>query len=203
MDQGSSFTSRRLEEVYRLLHVRPIRTSQYHPQMDRVVEQFNGMLKAMLRKVAIVEGQKQVATLCAVCILKGTPASTGFSPFELVYGQQVRVPLDILKETWEASSKLADESIVSYAVGVQDRLSKMSKMVNDKLEKAQVKQKQWYDQYARQREFDRVLVFLPTSKQKVTPVTYGVNMHAEKFIPCQHVGGVEHSNNGVPVDGKS
>ena len=29
-NKGSNFTSRLLEELYRLLHVRPIRTSSYH-----------------------------------------------------------------------------------------------------------------------------------------------------------------------------
>lgn len=30
-------------------------------------------------------------------------ASTGFSPFELLYAHQVRGPLDVLKESWEAT----------------------------------------------------------------------------------------------------
>ena len=29
--------------------------------------------------------------------------STGFSPFELLYGRQVQGPLDILSETWQVS----------------------------------------------------------------------------------------------------
>ena len=33
-DQGSNFTSQLLAEVYRLLHIQPIKTSPYHPQTD-------------------------------------------------------------------------------------------------------------------------------------------------------------------------
>ena len=33
-DQGTNFTSNLLAEVYRLLHIQPIRTSPYHPQTD-------------------------------------------------------------------------------------------------------------------------------------------------------------------------
>ena len=171
-DQGSNFTSRLLEELYRLLHVRPIRTSPYHPQTDGLVERFNGTLKAMLRKVATAEGQDWDKWLPYVLFAyREVPqASTGFSPFELVYGRQVRGPLDILKETWEAPSQGSDESIVSYVLSVQERLAKMTELVKKNLAQAQVEQKQWYDQNARERVFkdgDQVLVLLPTSTSKL------------------------------------
>ena len=51
-DQGSNFTSQLLTEMYRLLHIRPIRTTPYHPQTDGLVERFNQTLKSMLRKFA-------------------------------------------------------------------------------------------------------------------------------------------------------
>ena len=39
-DQGTNFTSQLLREVYRLLGVKPIRTTPYHPQTDGLVERF-------------------------------------------------------------------------------------------------------------------------------------------------------------------
>ena len=39
--QGSNFMSKLLKEVYHLIEVKPIRTSPYHPQTDRLVEWFN------------------------------------------------------------------------------------------------------------------------------------------------------------------
>lgn len=56
-DQGSNFTSQLLMELYKMLHVHPMRTSPYHPQTDGLVERFNQTLKAMLRKAAIEEGK--------------------------------------------------------------------------------------------------------------------------------------------------
>ena len=48
-DQGTNFTSHLLAELYKMLHVRPIRTTPYHPQTDGLVERFNLTLM-MLRK---------------------------------------------------------------------------------------------------------------------------------------------------------
>ena len=55
-DQGSNFTSQLLVELYRLLQVRPIRTSPYHPETNGLVERFNQMLKSMLRKAVTETG---------------------------------------------------------------------------------------------------------------------------------------------------
>ena len=56
-DQGSNFTSKLLVEVYRLLHIQPIRTSPYYPQTDGLVERFNQTLKAMLQRAVTEEGK--------------------------------------------------------------------------------------------------------------------------------------------------
>ena len=56
-DQGSNFMSNLLSELYRLMQIKPIRTSPYHPETDGLVERFNGTLKAMLRKAAVGEGK--------------------------------------------------------------------------------------------------------------------------------------------------
>ena len=56
-DQGSTFMSRLLAEVYAFLRIKPIRTSPYHPQTDGLVERFNQTLKAMVRKMTVSEGR--------------------------------------------------------------------------------------------------------------------------------------------------
>ena len=56
MDQGTNFMSQLLKELYNLLHIRPIRTSPYHPQTDGSVERFSKTLKSLLRKFVKKQG---------------------------------------------------------------------------------------------------------------------------------------------------
>ena len=170
-DQGTNFTSQLLQEVYNLLHIKPIRTMPYHPQTDGLVERINKTLKSMIRKTANAEGKDwDVLLPYLLFAYREVPrASTGFSPFELLYGRPVRGPLDVLKETWEASAKNS-ESIVLYVLLRQERLSKFRDLVRTNLEQAQANQKRWYNQHARDRNFqtgDQVLVPLPTSTKKM------------------------------------
>ena len=171
-DQGSNFTSQLLSEIYQLLHVHPIRTSPYHPQTDGLVERFNKTLKAMLRKVAAEDELNWDKWLPYLLFAyQEVPQdSTGFSPFELLYGRAVRGPLDILKGSWKEPKKCSD-NVVSYVLAVQQKLASMSDLVRDNLSEAQRRQKVWYDLNARQREFkpgDLVLVLLPTSAGSLT-----------------------------------
>uniref|UniRef100_A0A3P9M6S3 Gypsy retrotransposon integrase-like protein 1 n=1 Tax=Oryzias latipes TaxID=8090 RepID=A0A3P9M6S3_ORYLA len=102
-DQGTNFTSNLLKDVYRLLGIRGVKTSPYHPQTDGLVERFNKTLKSMLRKFVNDTGSDwdQWLPFLMFAYREVPQASTGFSPFQLMYGHPVRGPLDVLKETWE------------------------------------------------------------------------------------------------------
>ena len=197
-DQGSNFMSQLLTELYKLLHIHSIRTSPYHPQTDGLVERFNQTLKSMLRKVVTKEGKDwdKLLPYLLFAYREVPQASTGFSPFELLYGRAVRGPLDIIRETWEAEEK-CDDSVVSYVLSTQENLREMAGIVEENLAKAQSRQKRWYDKGARLREFkkgDPVLVLLPTSSSKLLAqwqgpyqitektgkVTYRVDMHDKR-----------------------
>eukprot|EP00731_Ephydatia_muelleri_P005837 Em0003g85a len=170
-DQGTNFTSQLLAELYRLLNVHSIRTTPYHPQTDGLVERFSQTLKAMLRRTVTEEGKDwdRLLPYLLFAYREVPQASTGFSPFELLYGRAVRGPLDVIKATWKADDR-SNESVVSYVLCIQDRLTKMAELVKDNLEKAQETQKKWYDLNAREHSFElreKVLVLLPTSTNKL------------------------------------
>ena len=139
--------------------------------MDGLVERFEKTLKTLLRKLISKEGHDCDRLLPYVLFAyQEVPQSTtGFSPFELLYGQEVRGPLDVLKEEREAE-KRSDESVVSHILAIRERMEEMTEIVSDNLKEAQQRQKTWYNQTARERELEpgeEVLMLLPTSSNKL------------------------------------
>ena len=127
-DQGSNFTSQLFSELHSMLHIHWISTTPYHPQTNGLVERYN----AMLCKTAVQEGKDWELLLPYILFAyREVPqSSTGFSPFELLYGRDVRGPLDVVKETWEASER-SNQSVVSYVVPIRERLGKMAALVGE------------------------------------------------------------------------
>lgn len=98
-DQGTQFVSGCMEEVARLLTVRQISTTPYHPMCNGLVERFNGTLKTMLRILCSEQPKQWDRYLNPLLFAyREIPQeTTGFSPFELLYGRTVRGPMRILK----------------------------------------------------------------------------------------------------------
>uniref|UniRef100_A0A8C1TWC8 ribonuclease H n=1 Tax=Cyprinus carpio TaxID=7962 RepID=A0A8C1TWC8_CYPCA len=183
--------SHTLQKVYQLLGIKRVRTTPYHPQTDGLVERFNQTLKMMLRKYVSDTGKDWDKWLPFLLFAyREVPhASTGFSPFELLYAHHVRGPLDVLRESWEATDKPDKKNILSYVLKMREQLQKTTTLARENLLQSQKRQKEWYDRTARSRTFEpgeKVLLLLPTSehkllakwqgpyqiKRKVGPVTY-------------------------------
>ena len=76
----------------------------------------------------------QVTAICPFGYREVPQASTGFSPFELLYGRSVRGPLAVLKESWQATES-QHVSIVSYILDTRKKLEQLSKLVQENLTK--------------------------------------------------------------------
>ena len=101
-DRGSQFTSEMMSEVSRLPAIPQSTTSPYHAMGNGVVENFNKTMKNMLKKVVAERPKDWHRYLTPLMFaVRDTPQdSTGFTPFELLYGRSVRTPMTILKELW-------------------------------------------------------------------------------------------------------
>ncbi len=126
-----------------MLHIHPIQTTPYHPQTDGMVERFNQTLKSMLRKFVSETGADWDHWLPYLMFsYREVPqASTGYSPFELLYGRQVCGPLDVLKEAWEADNGSEHTNILSYVIKMREKMDSMAEMVRINMTKAQQRQR--------------------------------------------------------------
>lgn len=52
-DMGSQFTSEHMKAVRRLMSLKQLKTTPYHPMCNGLVERFNGTLKQMLNRICI------------------------------------------------------------------------------------------------------------------------------------------------------
>ena len=97
-DQGRQFEADLLKEVCTLLQIHKTRTTAYHPHCNGLVERFNRTLLDMLSTT--VKDHKMDWDQCIrrVCLAYNSSvhASTGYSPFYLMYGRQVNLPVDLM-----------------------------------------------------------------------------------------------------------
>jgi len=95
-------------------------------QTDGLVERFNKILRSLIRKLVNKEGRDwdRLRPYVLFAYREVPQDATGFSPFELLYGKEVRGPLDLLKEVWEDDKK-SDESVVSHILSVRERMEEM------------------------------------------------------------------------------
>ena len=63
--------------------------------------------------------------------------TTGFSPFELLYGRHIRGPLQILREqmTQKSVEPMRKQSAIKYLLDMQERLRRSSELANEKATK--------------------------------------------------------------------
>ncbi|KAG5276770.1 hypothetical protein AALO_G00109540 [Alosa alosa] len=123
-DQGTAFLSKSLKQVYDVLGIKGIKTTLYHPQTDGLVERFNQTLKSMLRKFVAENGKDWDRWLPYLLFTyREVPqASTGFSPFELLFGWPVRGPLDVLKEAWEGPQTTETQSVLAHVLKRREKM---------------------------------------------------------------------------------
>ena len=93
-DRGTNLLSHLMLDVCKLLGIRKLNTTAYHPQADGLVERYNRTLKAMLRKHAARFGSQWDQFLPGVqWAYRNTPHEvTGGKPSFLLYGFDCRMP---------------------------------------------------------------------------------------------------------------
>lgn len=157
-DQGSNFESTILHQTLDAFGVTKSRTTAYHPAGDGLVERFNRSLLQMLR--AYVQQQhdwEQYLPLVLYAYRTAVHASTGVSPFELMFGRQGHKP--------PLPSTTAHD-VLSYQCQLRAKLAQLADFVESHNVQAHTQQKHYFDQHTRIRSFtigDPVWLSIPTA----------------------------------------
>ena len=172
-DRGAQFTSDLMAEVMKLIGVRQAFSSPYHPQANGLVERMNGTIKHMLRKVSEEKPKDWDRYLPSVLFAyREIPQeTTGFSPFELVYGRTPRGPLAILKDIYsDADIEEETKTAYQYVINLEKRIVESCLLAAKNTEEQMEIQAQYADKTARLRSLkagDWVLILLPITKNKL------------------------------------
>lgn len=160
-DQGRDFESRLIKELLSMLGVRKSRTSPYHPQGDAQPERFNRTLLAMLGTLDTVKKQcwSQHITYLVHAYNCTKNDSTGYSPYQLMFGRDARLPIDICFGI--SPNGESETSYQQYVTRMRKDLQKAYQLASDAALKSHLKNKARFDHRVRDlplEKGDRVLI---------------------------------------------
>jgi len=172
-DRGTQFTSQLMGELHKLLGIKPLFTTPYHPSGNGRVERFHSTLKASLRKLCVDKPKDWHRYLIPILFaLREIPNDrTRISAFELLYGRAVRGPLTVLRDLWEDRSIKDDErTFFQYVIELRDILEECSKIAAHNADISSTRYRSYFDVKSQDRSFtpgDEVLVLLPDTANKL------------------------------------
>ncbi|GFX39375.1 uncharacterized protein TNCV_3860981 [Trichonephila clavipes] len=115
--------------------------------------------------------------------------STGFSPAQLVYGNNLRTPVTLLYKSWLDPEEKAD-TVVEYVFELINRLKKCRDLATVRMEEVRDRRKKWYDKNAIKRKFqqgDAVLVLSLNQPHELVPQWKGPGKIEKRLSETNYV----------------
>jgi len=168
-DQGTNFTSNLTREMLSRLEGSPRFHTPGHPEASGMVERFNQTCKNMLSHV-VRDHQRQWHKFVPLIVwaLREVPnATTGVSPYMLVYERVPRGPLAVLKETWAGEREIPPDlgkPVEDYLLYLREKLCEAASYADEHAGKQQAGYVGRYNLRAHHKTFnegDQVIVLAP------------------------------------------
>ena len=167
-DQCRSFVSTFFKETCRILKIRKLRTSPYHPISNGMIERLHRSLNTGLSHY-VDSANTNWDTLVPFFLMayRATPHSTtGYSPFRLLHGRDMILPSsDDLKV--KLSEDVKDQDHAKRLENLKFSLEKAYKLLKKNNRKSHLNNKRLYDRKAKLRSFeigDLVYLYNPAKK---------------------------------------
>lgn len=147
-DRGRSFQNKLLQELSDIYQFRLNTTTAYHPQSNGSLERSHIVLADFLRnKASTKQDWDKVVPYAIHEYNTSVHASTGFTPYELVYGRPARVP-NRLPDEYEL------ETYNSYIQELTECMREMRDLARANLVQSKERNKTYYDRKARPQELE-------------------------------------------------
>ena len=159
-DRGRNFESQVIEQLCTLLGVNKVFTCPYSPRSDAICERFNRTLISMVGTLSEEKRSNWSKYLGHMCnIYNSVHSSTGFAPFEMIFGRKSRLPVDIMLGTNPVETEYS--SLRQYVDSLKTRLEFAFKVAQQSSDFSHLINKYKYDQRIRASQIkpgDKVLV---------------------------------------------
>ena len=166
-DRGPNFLASIVKEVCKIMNTRRLHTTAYHPQTDGLVERFNGTLAEGL-SMYVSTHQKdwdKHLPLILFAYRVSLNATTGESPFYLLYGREPRLPIDA---TLILPDSNVSSSVSKLRAEIVKNLEEAQHIAVSNTQLAQQKMKEYYDQKSAPTPYEigsRVWVYTPKKRK--------------------------------------
>ena len=147
-DQGTNYQSELISELYDALDIERARTTPYHPEGDGLTERVNRTIIPMIAAYVNVNHDNWDELLPQVQFAYNTAvhSTTNCSPFELMYGRQPRIPLDLFIPNAEIDLQLKPDD---YAENLVSSFQSAYEIVKTNRDIRMDKNKIYYDRRVR------------------------------------------------------
>ncbi|CAF3460544.1 unnamed protein product [Rotaria sp. Silwood1] len=147
-DRGNNFTIAMLNSYFKLIGIKHILTSAYHPRSNSIIERFNRLFGSMLAKYvadnAINQWDEYVDRALFACRTRQHHA-TGKTPFYMVYGVEAKLPGDELIPIINDD----EQSNITNRVQQITQLLQQRDTVHERSDSNANKMKQYYNLHSR------------------------------------------------------
>lgn len=154
-DQGTNFMSAIFKSLCKILAIDKLNTASYHPQTNGTLERSHHTLATYLRMYTNSSKNDWDEWLPYACFCYNTTphTSSGFTPYELVYGQKPMIPSSIHRAP-------TCTNFDDYDKELKHRLQSAWRIAMDHIDQSKETSKGHYDKNSRPKEFkigDQVL----------------------------------------------
>ena len=97
-DNGRSFENKIIEELCAIMGIEKSHTTPYHPESNGIAERFNRSLLSMLGTLPVDKKSAWKEHIASVVHAYNSTrhATTGYSPYQLMFGREAKLPIDVM-----------------------------------------------------------------------------------------------------------